>query len=215
MSEKRSMAASELSDLQIEQQWQEQEYSRLAVARTDARVVARYLTPGVRKPIFRREFLFHCLLPVEGLEILELGCGDGTTTSLLALAGARMTGVDISPQAIALARERARLDGVEDQCEFLATPVQHMDLADRKFDVVLGDSVLHHLIPGLSDTLMSLRGALRTGGRAVFVEPLNLFPPLRRFRLRLPIETYGSPGERPLEREIGRASCRERVCVPV
>ena len=199
MSEKRSMAASELSDLQAEQQWQEQEYSRLAVARTDARVVARYLTPSGRKPIFRREFLFHCLLPVGGLEILELGCGTGTTTSLLARAGARMTSVDISNQAIALARERARLDGVEDRCEFRVAPLQQLVLDGRRFDLVLADSVLHHLIPDLPETLASIRSALRPGGRAVFVEPLNLFPPLRKLRLALPIGVRGSPGERPLE----------------
>jgi 2-polyprenyl-3-methyl-5-hydroxy-6-metoxy-1,4-benzoquinol methylase len=215
VSARHTTVSKSLSHLQAEQQWQEKEYSRVAVAPTDPRVVARYLTPLRRKPIFRREFLFQCLLPVEGLEILELGCGDGAVSCLLARAGARMTCVDISHRAIALAGERARLDGVEDRCKFLATPVQQMVLEGKQFDVVLGDSVLHHLIPDLPETLAKIRNALRPGGRAIFVEPLNLFPPLRKLRLSLPIKLHGSPGERPLEKaeidQILRAFTRVEI----
>lgn len=193
------MLASGKSALQIEREWQERDYSFRAPERTDPLVVARYLLPRRRPPIFWREFMFHSLLPVDGLEILEIGCGDGSTSCLLAHAGARMTSVDISERAIHLARERARLDGVENRCQFKATPIQQLTLAGRRFDCVLADAVLHHLIPDLSSILADLRQALRPGGRAIFVEPVNLSPALRKFRLHLPVKVEGSPGERPLE----------------
>lgn len=200
MTGKEGMGTSGAMDLQVEKQWQENQYSRQSPAATDPRVVARYLNPRHRAPIFRREFLFECLLPVEDLEILEIGCGDGAISCLLARAGARITGVDISEHAIKLARERAKLDGVTDRCEFVSIAVQLLRLNGRLFDLVLGDSVLHHIIPNLSETLTTLRFALRPGGRAVFVEPLNLYSPLRRLRLRFPVSVNGSPGERPLEK---------------
>src|SRR5690349_20680264 len=49
---------------------------------------------------------FLALLPeVAGLSGLDLGCGEGHSTRLLARRGARMTAVDIAPTFIRLARE--------------------------------------------------------------------------------------------------------------
>eukprot|EP01037_Dinobryon_pediforme_P026575 gene26574-29142_t len=39
-------------------------------------------------------------------EILDLGCGDGLLSALLMESGARVTGIDIDPDAVARARER-------------------------------------------------------------------------------------------------------------
>jgi SAM-dependent methyltransferase len=48
---------------------------------------------------------FLAILPnLAGREVVDLGCGEGTNTRLLALRGARMTGIDISHQMISLAR---------------------------------------------------------------------------------------------------------------
>ena len=48
---------------------------------------------------------FALLPPVAGRRGLDLGCGEGSNTRLLARRGARMTGVDISPRFIAHARQ--------------------------------------------------------------------------------------------------------------
>ncbi len=44
--------------------------------------------------------------PLDGLRVLDLGCGAGSTTLALAERGARVTGIDISPDLIATARGR-------------------------------------------------------------------------------------------------------------
>ena len=57
----------------------------------------------VNTPAFLR------MLPeVEGLHGLDIGCGEGHNTRLVAARGARMTAVDISPRFIRYARDRER-----------------------------------------------------------------------------------------------------------
>jgi len=65
-----------------------------------------------------RDFLntpaFLAMLPdVQGLRGLDLGCGEGHNTRLLAKLGARMTGLDIAPTFIRHAREAEELDPLE------------------------------------------------------------------------------------------------------
>ncbi|MEE3100225.1 MAG: class I SAM-dependent methyltransferase [Pseudomonadota bacterium] len=48
---------------------------------------------------------------LEGLPVLDLGCGPGATTLALARRGAQATGVDVSPDLLAIARARAEAAG--------------------------------------------------------------------------------------------------------
>jgi 2-polyprenyl-3-methyl-5-hydroxy-6-metoxy-1,4-benzoquinol methylase len=57
------------------------------------------------------------LFPSEGLA-LDLACGRGRASVWLAMRGMDVVGVDVSPVAIDLARELARLSGVTDRCRF-------------------------------------------------------------------------------------------------
>lgn len=75
--------------------------------------------------------------------VLEIGCGIGTVTGLLAayLSGGTVTGTDISPKSIALAKKRlSKYSNVE----LLVT-----DMADfsqeKKFDVIVLPDVLEHI----------------------------------------------------------------------
>ncbi len=58
---------------------------------------------GLNTPAF-----FDMLPGVEGLEGLDVGCGEGHNTRLLAERGARMTGIDISERFVRFAREAER-----------------------------------------------------------------------------------------------------------
>src|SRR5262249_25263644 len=49
---------------------------------------------------------------VSGRRVLDLGCGVGHSSALLALRGAHVTAVDISPQCVGITRDRARASGV-------------------------------------------------------------------------------------------------------
>ena len=70
-----------------------------------------------------------------GMEVLDVACGAGNATIPAASAGARVTGIDFSPELLAIARERAADALVE--VEWVESDVQEMPFADAAFDRVL------------------------------------------------------------------------------
>jgi len=79
-----------------------------------------------------------------GKQVLEVFCHTGAFGIQAALAGAsRVEGVDVSEEALTLAREHARLNGVQDRCSYRAADafeeLRRLAQAGRQFDVVLLD----------------------------------------------------------------------------
>ncbi len=152
------------------------------------------------KPFLPAEHPFWVLGDVRGKRILELGCGDGSNAVLLALKGARVTGIDLSPRAIGIAKNRAEMHGVSDRAEFFALPVEsYLEQVEGKFDIICGFAVLHHLLPVLDPVMRDLMKLARDGAGFMFTEPIALARWLRKLRLALPLKTHGTPDERPLE----------------
>ena len=77
---------------------------------------------------------------------IDFGCGTGNYAIYLASKGFDVTGVDISPTAIRIARENAKNKGVG--CDFVAADVLG-DLRDVRgtFDFAYDWELLHHLFP--------------------------------------------------------------------
>jgi 2-polyprenyl-3-methyl-5-hydroxy-6-metoxy-1,4-benzoquinol methylase len=72
----------------------------------------------------------------------EVGCGSGTSSAILAGLGARVTLVDLSPKALATARDHfARLSLVADYCRQNGL---QMGFRDGAFDVVWNGGVIEH-----------------------------------------------------------------------
>jgi 2-polyprenyl-3-methyl-5-hydroxy-6-metoxy-1,4-benzoquinol methylase len=163
----------------------------------DGKLVARYRAPGKLHP---KEFCCRLVGQFAGKRILDVGCGEGENSLLLGALGARVTGIDVSPHAIELARARAKISGLESTTEFICSPIETARLPERAFDVVWGDNILHHLLPVLDGTMEAITKCARPGGLIVFMEPTNLNPTLRRIRFLVPVHTEATPGERPLER---------------
>src|SRR4029079_7280719 len=69
------------------------------------RTIARYRDPwrSWLIPEYRLQLAGH----LAGKRVLDVGCGEGRSSVLLAKLGARVTGIDISPGAIEAARSRA------------------------------------------------------------------------------------------------------------
>src|SRR5215470_5258763 len=72
-----------------------------------------------------------------GTRVLDVGCGIGRWSRMLAARGAEVTGVDLSPTMIAQAQQRAAAEGVTDLCRFHVQDISRLDI-DGLFDVVLG-----------------------------------------------------------------------------
>ena len=106
-----------------------------------------------------------------GARVLDVGCGIGRWSSLLAKRGARVTGMDLSPTMIAEARRRASDMGVGGRCEFLVQDLAHLDAGER-FDLLLGVTVLQHMLDtdALRSAIQRMRDHLAHGGRMVLLE---------------------------------------------
>jgi release factor glutamine methyltransferase len=70
--------------------------------------------------------------------VCDVGTGSGIIAVCLAkhLPGCRVTAVDISPAALAVARENAAAHGVQDRIEFLESDLLAAIPADRRFDLI-------------------------------------------------------------------------------
>jgi SAM-dependent methyltransferase len=163
-----------------------------------ANTIERYT--ACRKPFLPAEYPFWVLGDVRGKRILELGCGDGGNAVLLALKGAIVAGIDLSPRAVEIAKRRAEMHGVADRTEFYALPVEsYLERTEGKFDIICGFMVLHHLLPVLDPVMTDLKKLAREETSFMFTEPVSLVHWLRQLRLALPLKAHGTPDERPLE----------------
>ena len=78
--------------------------------------------------------------PLEGKSALDVGCGAGLLTEPLRRLGAEVTGIDASPDVIAVAREHARAMGLE--IEYRSGDVQELE---GQFDLVTAMEVIEHV----------------------------------------------------------------------
>jgi 2-polyprenyl-6-hydroxyphenyl methylase/3-demethylubiquinone-9 3-methyltransferase len=78
--------------------------------------------------------------PLEGKTALDVGCGAGLLTEPLARLGAKVTGIDASPEVIAVARGHAGAMGLE--IDYRVGDVQALD---GKFDLVTAMEVVEHV----------------------------------------------------------------------
>ncbi|RKX33049.1 MAG: hypothetical protein DRP71_11090 [Verrucomicrobia bacterium] len=108
------------------------------------------------------------LLPSSPCRLLDLGVGTGWTSVFLAKRGYRVTGVDISPQMIALAeKNRERYEA--ENLNFLVSDFEGLTF-DREFDCAVFYDSLHHAIDG-PKALNSVYKALKPGGVCITLEP--------------------------------------------
>lgn len=115
-------------------------------------------------------------------DALEYGCAKGEKSLRWAAKGARVTGIDISDEAVRIANAQAVHASLP--AEFFAMNAEQMDFANNRFDVVFGEGILHHL--HLEQAYGEIARVLRPEGRAVFVEPLGHNPIINAYRAMTP-----------------------------
>lgn len=140
------------------------------------------------KEIYRNLVMRYCSLGSG----LEYGCGTGELSLELAANGARVVGIDISPVAVEAARFKAKELNIS--ADFAVEDAERMSFTNKSFDVVFGSGILHHL--NLSKSLREVKRVLRSGGHAVFFEPMGHNPLINLFRRITP--SLRSVDEHPL-----------------
>jgi SAM-dependent methyltransferase len=112
----------------------------------------------------------------QGLRVLHLLCASGEDTLSLALAGARVTGIDIAAENIKHARRKAeiaRLDARFDVADVYAMPA---DLLSGGFDVVFVNSGALGWLPDIDRWAEVVGAALRPGGHLLIdeIHPISI-----------------------------------------
>ncbi|NJD08106.1 MAG: class I SAM-dependent methyltransferase [Methylococcaceae bacterium] len=109
---------------------------------------------------------------LSGLDVLDLGCGPADVTVRFARAhpNTRITGIDAGPNMLALARRAVELAGLTDRIHLIQGHLPGYALHHARFDVVISNSLLHHL----ADPVHLWEAVQRAGkpGARVFVMDL-------------------------------------------
>jgi len=95
-------------------------------------------------------------------ELLEFGCGTGTTAVHHAPGVKHILAIDISANMLEIARERAAQAGV-DNITFQEAAIDSFDAPDASFDVIMGMSILH-LLADREQALNKVYRMLKPGG---------------------------------------------------
>jgi ubiquinone/menaquinone biosynthesis C-methylase UbiE len=170
--------------------------SERRVTATPARVFDRYMRP-LSQTAYPWEYAFHLLGDTTGRRVLDLGCGDGECTTLVAAHGGTVTALDISTDLLAVARRRTVLDGAHNRVKLLCGSVHAIPLPSESMDVVFGMAVLHHV--DLRLAAHEVHRVLARGGRAIFAEPIRNSKVIEALRAMIP---YRQPDVSPFERPL-------------
>ncbi|MGA2137416.1 MAG: class I SAM-dependent methyltransferase [Verrucomicrobiia bacterium] len=98
-----------------------------------------------------------------GKKVLEVGFGSGTDFIQWLRAGARLTGVDLTPEALAHARERIEVYGLPTPEVLQVADAENLPFASDSFDLGYSFGVLHHT-PDTGKALAELVRVTRPGG---------------------------------------------------
>lgn len=122
---------------------------------------------------------------LDGLELVDLGCGFGAMSLFFAACGASVTGVDPHEPRLAVGRAVAERHGLG--VDFRVGRMQTLDLNDSGFDVAVQNNSLCYIVPRdeRAAALRATHRVLRPGGWLVSRNP-NRWNPIDQFT-RLPL----------------------------
>ncbi|GAA0244457.1 class I SAM-dependent methyltransferase [Haladaptatus pallidirubidus] len=103
-----------------------------------------------------KQAVLNAIGPVEGKRVLEIACGTGRFTVMLAERGADIIGLDISSAMLQQGRHKAHNAGVDDHLEFMRGDAARLPFPDDYFDTVFAMRFFH-----LADTPASFLSEMR------------------------------------------------------
>jgi ubiquinone/menaquinone biosynthesis C-methylase UbiE len=131
------------------------------------------------------------------MEVLEIGCGTGSTAIAHAPFVGHIRATDLSPRMVEIAKDKAKAAGI-DNVTFEALSVDGLDVPRASIDVVMAHNLLH-LLADKERAMADIHTMLKPGG--VFVTstacigdmmlPLRLIVPVGQFlRLFPPVKVF-------------------------
>lgn len=126
------------------------------------------------------QYAYSLLGDIKGKRILDMGCGSGKSSVILAKKGAFVIAFDISEKYVEVTALRASLNGVEDKIKVERMAAENVREDSESFDFAFGVGILHHLDFKLG--IAEIARVLKSGGQGIFIEPIAFSPTLRRLR---------------------------------
>lgn len=96
------------------------------------------------------------------MEVLEFGCGTGSTAIVHAPYVQHILAIDISAKMIEIAQDKAEAQNIEN-ITFQKSTIEEFSVSDRTFDMVLGLSILH-LLKNKEEVIAKVHKILKPGG---------------------------------------------------
>ena len=103
------------------------------------------------------------------IEIMEFGCGTGTTAIHHAPHVSHILATDVSANMLEIARGKAEAEGLTN-VSFKQATLDELDPADKRFDVIMGMNIIH-LLHSKSETAAKVYTLLKPGGLFISSTP--------------------------------------------
>ena len=139
------------------------------------------------------QFILSQMGDLHGKKLLDIGAGLGESSVYLAMRGAQVTTVDISPQMVQTVLALGKKYGVE--LEGIVSSGEFLNVPEGAYDLVYVANTIHH-IHDRDRLYAQIKRALKPGGRFFSFDPLAYNPAINVYR-RMATEVR-TPDESPL-----------------
>jgi ubiquinone/menaquinone biosynthesis C-methylase UbiE len=162
------------------------------------------------RPVLGFRYAFYLLKDseIKDQKILNIACGTGYEAVVLAKKGAMVSAFDISPESIKIAKKRILLNNCSDRLRAEVMSVYDLKFDSSSFMYIFGIDCLHHF--EIEKAMKEIHRVLKSGGKAIFFEPLGASEVFQRLRNYIPIAKDKTS---PFERQLNHCDlkCIERI----
>jgi len=111
-------------------------------------------------------------LPLQGLKILDVGCGGGILSEPLARLGAKVTAVDACKENIEIAKFHSSKDEATKEINYICSTIEEFaECHEEKFDGIVASEIIEH-VDNPQLFIQSMSSVLKDGG-SLFITTLN------------------------------------------